>query len=84
MSLLAQHEHIKLREPFDQWVAALISRRGLDVAALDVGVISEAHRLTFNGDPFDRAIVATARVMDLGLITKDTAIVNANLVEIVW
>ena len=74
ISLLVQHGRIKLRESFDQWTAALISRRGLDVAALDVDVISEAHRLTFNGDPFDRAIVATARLMDLQLISKDTAI----------
>lgn len=84
ISLLVQHGHIKLRESFDQWTAALISGRGLDVAALDVDVISEAHRLTFNGDPFDRAIVATARLMDLQLISKDTAIINANLVDIVW
>ena len=84
ISLLVQHGRIKLREPFDQWTAALISGRGLDVAALDVDVINEAHRLTFNGDPFDRAIVATARLMDLQLISKDSAIVNANVVDIVW
>lgn len=84
ISLLAQHGHIKLREPFDQWTAALISRRGLDVAALGVDVINEAHGLAFNGDPFDRAIVATARMMDLPLITKDTAIVSANIVDTAW
>jgi len=84
ISLLVQHGRIKLRESFDQWTAALISGRGLDVAALDVDVINEAHRLTFNGDPFDRAIVATARLMDLQLISKDSAIINANVVDIVW
>jgi PIN domain nuclease of toxin-antitoxin system len=84
VSLLVQRGKLKLREPFDQWVAALLSREGVDFAALDVEVISEAHRLAFGADPFDRAIVATARLMDLPLITKDTVIVDANLVEIAW
>ena len=84
ISLLAQHGHIALREPFDRWAGALTSQRGVDLAALDVDVICEAHRLAFNADPFDRAIVATARIMDLALITKDKAIVRSNLVDIAW
>ena len=84
ISILAQHGRIKLREPFHHWAAALIARRGIDLASLDLDVIAEAHRLTFHGDPFDRTIVGTAKVMDLPLITKDQIIVYANVVEIVW
>ncbi len=54
------------------------------MASLDLDVIVEAHLLTFNGDPFDRTIVATAKVMDLPLITRDQLMVKANLVDIVW
>jgi len=84
ISLLLEHGRIAIRETFDDWAAALIGRKGIDLAALDVDVIAEAHRLTFNGDPFDRAIVATARLMDLPLITKDDVIVKAKVVDITW
>lgn len=84
IALLVEHGKIKMRESFDQWAAALIARRGIDLAALDLDVITEAHRLRFHGDPFDRTIVATARVMDLALVTKDQRIVDANVVETVW
>jgi PIN domain nuclease of toxin-antitoxin system len=84
ISLLLEHGRLRLREPFEQWAAALIARKGIDLAALGLDVIAEAHRLTFSGDPFDRTIVATAKLMDLPLITKDEAIIKAELVEIAW
>ena len=84
IALLLEHDRIRVREPFGEWAAVLAARKGIDLAALDLDVISEAHRLRFNGDPFDRTIVATAKLMDLPLITKDQLIVNANLVEIAW
>ena len=56
ISILVEHGRIKLRESFQHWAAALVARRGVDQAALDLDVIAEAHRLTFNGDPFDRTI----------------------------
>ena len=84
ISILVEHGRIKLRESFHHWASALVARRGIDLAALDLDVIAEAHRLTFHGDPFDRTIVATAKIMDLPLITKDRIIVDANLVDVVW
>ena len=82
--MLVEHDRIKVREPFEIWAAALIARKGIDLAALGLDVIAEAHRLRFHGDPFDRTIVAIARVMDLPLITKDRIIADADVVEIVW
>ena len=35
-------------------------------------------------DPFDGAIVATARVLDVPLVTSDRAIAEAGLVQVVW
>jgi PIN domain nuclease of toxin-antitoxin system len=37
---------------------------------------------TFPGDPFDRVIAATARVLDLTLITPDAAIRDAKFCKI--
>ena len=84
ISLLVEHDKIRLREPFEVWASSLIARRGIDMAALGLDVIAQTHQLRFHGDPFDRAIVATAKLMDLPLITKDETITNAGLVEIFW
>ena len=84
ISILVEHGRIKLREPFRHWASALVARRGIDMASLDLDVIAEAHRLTFHGDPFDRTIVGTAKLMDRPLITRDQIIVDANVVDIVW
>jgi PIN domain nuclease of toxin-antitoxin system len=35
-------------------------------------------------DPFDSAIVATARALRLPLVTYDTAVTAARLVEVIW
>ena len=44
--------------------------------AEDVGTLGKALR-----DPYDRAIVATARVHNLQLVTSDQAIIESNLVR---
>jgi PIN domain nuclease of toxin-antitoxin system len=62
----------------------LIAQKGVDLVEFGLDVIVQLHHLRFRGDPFDRAIVATAKLMDLPLITKDEMIVNANLVDIAW
>jgi predicted nucleic acid-binding protein len=41
-------------------------------------------QLSFNADPFDAVIAATAIVKDLPLITHDQDIANARIVETVW
>jgi PIN domain nuclease of toxin-antitoxin system len=47
--------------------------------AVDAVGVALPHR-----DPFDRVIVATARVHGLILVTKDEKIVNANVVSTMW
>jgi PIN domain nuclease of toxin-antitoxin system len=84
IALLLEHDRIRLRESFEIWAGALTARKGIDLSALGLDVIAQAHYLRFQGDPFDRTIVATAIVMDLPLITKDRAITESNLVDIIW
>lgn len=55
-----------------------------DCTPLDAEIISEARDYSFNNDIFDAAIVATARLRALPLITKDMAGANSGLVEIYW
>lgn len=37
-----------------------------------------------HGDPFDRVIAATAKVHEVPLLTRDRAITDSGVVEIVW
>ena len=59
-----------------QWLAAALALPGIEVAPLTPEVAVQSTRLpqAFHGDPADRMIVATARVLDAVLITADKAI----------
>ena len=82
ISFLIKSGRIRLKQPFDQWAGALVAMRGFDLASLELD-IAEAHSLTFD-DPFDAAIVATARLKDLPLITKDETISDSGMVDVEW
>ncbi|MGE0132504.1 MAG: type II toxin-antitoxin system VapC family toxin [Blastocatellales bacterium] len=84
VSMLEQAGHIKLRKPFRDWARDLLQNPCFDCAPLDAEVISEARDYSFNNDIFDAAIVATARLRNLPLITKDMAITDSGLVEVYW
>jgi PIN domain nuclease of toxin-antitoxin system len=84
VSMLEKAGHIALNKPFAEWVRDLLRNPCFDCVSLDVEVITEARDYGFNNDIFDAAIVATARLRDLPLITRDSAITNSGLVEICW
>lgn len=84
ISLLIKARQIRLPQPFAQWAAALGSQLGFEVALLDAAVLETSLNIQINGDPFDEVIVATALTLDLPLITKDVAITESQLVEVVW
>lgn len=84
VALLIKAGQIRLSQPFEQWAAALASKPGFEIAALDAGVLQTALNVHINDDPFDEVIVATALTLDLPLITKDAAINDSGLVEVVW
>lgn len=75
---------IALHEPFEDWVDALSVQPCFEFVPLDERVIIESRRYNFNRDIFDAAIVATAIVKDLPLITRDNAITDSGVVEVYW
>jgi PIN domain nuclease of toxin-antitoxin system len=75
---------VQLLEPFTQWAELLLAKQGFELAPLDPEVMGEAMQFSFNANPFDAVIVATAALKDLPLITSDQEIVAARIVEIVW
>jgi PIN domain nuclease of toxin-antitoxin system len=82
VSILDKAGHITLSKLFEQWLRDLLQNPCFDRIPLDADIISESHSYNFNSEIFDAAIVATARLRDIPLITKDAAIINSGLVEI--
>lgn len=84
VAILEHQGKIKLNERFIRWSENLLANDCFGMAAFEPAIISSAVGYTFNGDPFDKAIVATAAEMSLPLITRDSAITNSGLVELLW
>lgn len=83
IAMLLKVGRISLREPYPLWVDHLIAQRGFELPLLDVAMLSEAYAYPF-ADPFDSIIAATAQVLEVPLITKDTIISESGLVEVYW
>ncbi|MPY94255.1 MAG: PIN domain-containing protein [Acidimicrobiia bacterium] len=58
-----------------------VDLRPIDVAVADAAVSIPRDAL---GDPWDRFILATARALELPLVTRDGRIQKTELVETVW
>jgi PIN domain nuclease of toxin-antitoxin system len=74
--------HIPL--PLREFVISLDKAENVDLAANDTAVLLEAATFTTIRDPYDRMIIAQARVAGLPLITGDREIQVSGLVRTVW
>lgn len=81
--MLLKVGRISLQEDYGDWAEHLVAQPGFDLAPFSVEVTTEAYVYPFS-DPFDGVITATAKVMDLALITKDPDISDSRLVDIHW
>ena len=84
ISRLEKEGEIRFNESYEEWAAALLAHPCFECVPLDEEIIAEARHYGFNRDVFDAAIVATARVKDVPLITRDRDITEAKIVEIWW
>jgi PIN domain nuclease of toxin-antitoxin system len=62
-------------------VSPKVDLHSIDVAVADAAVSIPRDALS---DPWDRFILATARALDLPLVTRDSRIQKTELVETVW
>jgi PIN domain nuclease of toxin-antitoxin system len=78
ISMLAKKERISFHIPCLQWIEKALELPGLEVIPLSPAIAVEGAFLpgTFHGDPADRLIVATARVLQSPLITRDKRIIQ--------
>ena len=83
IAMLRKVGRIALQEPYGAWAEHLLAQPGFALAAVDIEMLTIAYTYPFP-DPFDSVITATARVLDVPLITNDTAIHAAQVVEVYW
>ena len=84
VSLLARAVRINLRRPVRTFFADLFSNPAYQPHALDPDQVFDADELRFTRDPFDGLIVASARDLNLPLITRDAMIRESGVVKTVW
>jgi PIN domain nuclease of toxin-antitoxin system len=77
-AMLCAKGRLKLVMPVNEWLDKAIHMPGLAVIPIDQRIASDSCFLpgSFHGDPADRIITATARVLDAELITLDGAILE--------
>ncbi len=73
----------KIKSSIGELFATFEEESGFQILPLTTTVAEEAGALTGLADPADRAIVATARVHGLRLLTSDQRIIEANLVPVI-
>jgi PIN domain nuclease of toxin-antitoxin system len=69
---------LQLSRPVDEWIFGALSYPGVRLLELTPGIAVESTRLPgrFHRDPADQIIVATARVLNVGLLTLDQQILR--------
>ena len=82
--LLSEIGRIHIPLPFRDFVLSLDKAVNVDLAANDTALLLEAATFMTIRAPYDRMIIAQARVAGLPLITGDEKIQESGLVRTVW
>lgn len=78
LSMLVVKNRINLSQPIHQWVKNGFSQPGVNLSPILPEIAIESSFLPgdCHGDPADRIIVATARINNLIVLTRDKKIIN--------
>ena len=77
VATLATKGRIALPVPLSEWMRKAVRQPGLQLLPLSPEVsVESAQLVNFHGDPADRILVATARLEDLRLATRDARILS--------
>ncbi len=84
LATLVARGRLVLRQGFDAWVDLAAAPETVTVVDASPAIAKALVRLPsrFHHDPADRLIVATARVLELPLLTRDRAIRRSGLVRL--
>jgi PIN domain nuclease of toxin-antitoxin system len=78
IALLASKGRIGLGMPVHEWIDSALNHPGFMLMGLDPGIAIESCNLPggFHADPADRFLVATARLMNAVIVTRDKRILK--------
>ena len=82
--LLSEIGRIRLPLPFRDLVVSIRRAENFDLGVNDSDLLLEAATFTTVRDPYDRMIIAQARVSGLPLLTGDEEIQASGLVRTIW
>jgi len=82
--LLSEIGRIRLPLPFRELLVSIRRAENFDLGVNDTDLLLEAATFTTIRDPYDRLIIAQARVTGVPLITADDNIHDSGLVRTVW
>jgi PIN domain nuclease of toxin-antitoxin system len=82
--LLSEIGKIRLPLPFRDFLVSVRQAENFDLGVNDADLLLEAAAFTTIRDPYDRLIIAQARVAGVPLITADDKIHDSGLVRTVW
>ena len=82
--LLSEIGKIRFPLPFRDFLVSIQQADNFDLGVNDTDLLLEAATFTTIRDPYDRLIIAQARVAGLPLITGDEKIQESGLVRTVW
>ncbi|MGH3975834.1 MAG: type II toxin-antitoxin system VapC family toxin, partial [Pseudonocardiaceae bacterium] len=72
VAMLVGKERVRLDRPTAAWIHDVLATDGIGVAELTPGIaVAAAELADFHGDPADRFLYATARLLDVPLLSKD-------------
>lgn len=83
VATLVERGRLAFTIPLDDWLEAAAHPRTVRVVPITPAIAAGTAALpaTFHRDPADRLIVATCRVMELPLLTRDRLILRSRLVK---
>jgi PIN domain nuclease of toxin-antitoxin system len=85
IAMLVAHGRLTLTMQTTQWLATVAKIQGLRFLPVDTDIAVKAVELIdFHKDPADRFIVATARNLSAGLVTRDEKIRAYHHVKTIW
>ncbi|MEM7534048.1 MAG: type II toxin-antitoxin system VapC family toxin [Chloroflexota bacterium] len=85
-SMMAKRDRIRLHTTPEEWLRIAIEDANIQVLPLSPEIALESCNLPgeFHKDPADQIIVATARIYNVPLVTKDGKIRKYEHVKTVW
>ena len=85
-AMMACRKKIEMKISPDEWLSYALDKTGIKVLEINPRIAIDVCYLPgdFHKDPADRLIVATARVNNLTLITRDEKILKYSHVKTVW